>query len=107
MEKWQRTSRNIPERHHSQPRLSSSARWLAGENAERRIQGMFGIGFPELIIILAVGLVIFGPGKLPELGEALGKGIRDFQRAFKQPPQLESPPSPKSPEDSKKPEQDR
>jgi sec-independent protein translocase protein TatA len=58
-------------------------------------------------VILVVCLVIFGPGKLPEIGQALGKGIRDFQRAFKQPPQLESPPSPKSPEDSKKPEQDR
>ena len=47
---------------------------------------MFGIGFPELLVILVVCLVIFGPGKLPEIGEALGKGIRDFQRALKQPP---------------------
>lgn len=43
---------------------------------------MFGIGFPELIVILVIALVVFGPGKLPELGNALGKGIRDFQRAF-------------------------
>ena len=43
---------------------------------------MFGIGIPELLIILVVALVIFGPGKLPEIGGALGKGIRDFKKAF-------------------------
>jgi sec-independent protein translocase protein TatA len=43
---------------------------------------MFGIGFPELIVILIIALVVFGPGKVPELGSALGKGIRDFRRAF-------------------------
>ena len=50
---------------------------------------MFGIRFPELLVILVVCLVIFGPGKLPEIGAALGKGIRDFQRALKQPPEIE------------------
>jgi len=43
---------------------------------------MFGIGFPELIIILVVALVIFGPSKLPELGSGLGEGLRDFRRSF-------------------------
>ena len=43
---------------------------------------MFGIGVPELLVILVVALLIFGPGKLPEIGSALGKGIRDFKRAF-------------------------
>jgi len=43
---------------------------------------MFGIGVPELIVILVIALVIFGPGKLPEIGNALGKGIRDFKKAF-------------------------
>ena len=43
---------------------------------------MFGIGFPELIVVLVVALVIFGPGKLPEIGSALGQGLRDFQRGF-------------------------
>ncbi len=43
---------------------------------------MFGIGVPELLIILVVALVIFGPGKLPEIGGALGKGIRDFKKGF-------------------------
>ena len=43
---------------------------------------MFGIGFPELIVIMVVALLVFGPGKLPEIGSALGKGIRDFKKAF-------------------------
>lgn len=43
---------------------------------------MFGIGFPELIVIMVVALLVFGPGRLPEIGTALGKGIRDFKRAF-------------------------
>jgi sec-independent protein translocase protein TatA len=43
---------------------------------------MFGIGVPELLVILVVALLVFGPGRLPEVGSALGKGIRDFKRAF-------------------------
>lgn len=42
---------------------------------------MFGIGVPELILILVVGLIVFGPGKLPEMGRSLGKGIREFRKA--------------------------
>ncbi len=43
---------------------------------------MFGIGAPELIVILVIALIVFGPGKLPEIGSALGKGIRDFKKSF-------------------------
>jgi sec-independent protein translocase protein TatA len=39
------------------------------------------IGWPELVLILVVLLVIFGPGKLPQVGEAIGKGIRELRRA--------------------------
>lgn len=39
------------------------------------------IGFPELIIILVIALLILGPGKLPEVGSALGKSIREFRKA--------------------------
>lgn len=42
---------------------------------------MFGFGVPELLIILVIGLVLFGPGKLPDVGKALGKSIREFKSA--------------------------
>jgi sec-independent protein translocase protein TatA len=40
-----------------------------------------GIGFTELIVILVIILILFGPGKLPEIGKALGRGIREFKNA--------------------------
>ncbi len=40
---------------------------------------MFGIGMPELVIILVIILVIFGAGKLPEIGAGLGKAIKGFK----------------------------
>lgn len=42
---------------------------------------MFGIGIPELILILVIVLVVFGPGRLPEIGGAIGKSIRNFKKA--------------------------
>ncbi|MCL5958731.1 MAG: twin-arginine translocase TatA/TatE family subunit [Chloroflexi bacterium] len=41
----------------------------------------FGLGAPELIIILVIVIVIFGVGRLPEIGGALGKSIREFRQA--------------------------
>lgn len=41
---------------------------------------MFGIGFPELIIIMVVALLVVGPSKLPELAKSLGKTFREFRR---------------------------
>lgn len=42
---------------------------------------MFSFSMPELVLILVIALVVFGPGKLPEVGKALGKGIQEFRRA--------------------------
>ena len=53
---------------------------------------MFGLGVGELLIILAIVLVIFGAGKLPELGEGLGRGIRNFRKAVKSPDEIDVTP---------------
>ena len=45
---------------------------------------MFGLGIPDLILILIIGLVLFGPGKLPDVGRAVGKSIREFRSATKE-----------------------
>lgn len=44
---------------------------------------MFGLGVPELVIILVVVVLVFGVGRLPELGSGLGEGIRNFKKSVK------------------------
>jgi len=67
---------------------------LCGVKEER----MFGIGMPELLVILVIILIIFGAGKLPQIGEGLGKGIRNFRKATsKEPEEIDA--TPKKPEE--------
>ncbi len=44
---------------------------------------MFGVGLPELLVVLLVCLLLFGANKLPEIGRSLGEGIREFKRSMK------------------------
>lgn len=50
---------------------------------------MFGLGTQELLIILVLVMVIFGAGKLPQVGEALGKGIRNFKKGVSEAEELD------------------
>ncbi len=50
---------------------------------------MMGIGFPELMIILVIIMIIFGAGKLPEIGSAFGRSIKNFKSSMKEAEQEE------------------
>jgi sec-independent protein translocase protein TatA len=58
-----------------------------------------GIGMPELLVILVIVLIIFGANKLPQIGEGLGKGIRNFKRATKEKDREENEASSKKPDE--------
>lgn len=63
---------------------------------------MFGIGMPELIVILIIILIIFGAGKLPEIGSGLGRGIKNFKKAAQGTDEIEVTPEKKEEEKEKK-----
>lgn len=63
---------------------------------------MFGLGIGELLVILVIVLVIFGAGKLPDIGEGLGQGIRNFRKAIKSPEEIDVTPKQDSSESSEK-----
>ena len=44
---------------------------------------MFGLGFPEIILVLVIVILIFGTSRIPELGRGLGEGIRNFKKSIK------------------------
>jgi sec-independent protein translocase protein TatA len=63
---------------------------------------MFGIGMPELLVILVIILIIFGAGKLPEIGSALGRGIKNFKKATREPNEIDvTPTAEKKPDEPK------
>jgi sec-independent protein translocase protein TatA len=53
---------------------------------------MFGLGIGELLVILVIVLIIFGAGKLPEIGEGLGRGIRSFRKEMHKPDEIDVTP---------------
>ena len=65
---------------------------------------MFGLGFPELIVILIIVILIFGAGRISEIGGALGKGIKSFKKSVKEPDEIDVTPS-KNDKDKEKPVQ--
>jgi sec-independent protein translocase protein TatA len=64
---------------------------------------MFGIGMPELLVILVIILIIFGAGKLPEIGSALGRGIKNFKKATREPNEIDVTPTDEKTTEEKKP----
>lgn len=50
---------------------------------------MFGLGIPELLIILVIVMIIFGAGKLPQIGEGIGKAISGFKKGLSEPAKTE------------------
>ena len=56
---------------------------------------MFGLGLPELIIILVIVVLLFGAGRLPQIGAGIGEGIRNFKKAMKKEEEIDvTPPKP-------------
>jgi sec-independent protein translocase protein TatA len=55
---------------------------------------MFGLGMPELLVIFVIAIVIFGAGKLPQIGSSLGTAIREFKKSVEAPPKEVTTPSP-------------
>jgi sec-independent protein translocase protein TatA len=63
---------------------------------------MFGIGIPELIIILVIVLIIFGANKLPEIGSGMGRAIRNFKKATSEPEEIDVTPDKQSEDNPEK-----
>jgi sec-independent protein translocase protein TatA len=53
---------------------------------------MFGLGIGELLVVLVIVLVVFGAGRLPEVMGAMGKGVQQFKRGLKEPPEIDVTP---------------
>jgi len=75
--------------------LKKDVNFLQGE------ENMFGLGMPELIVIMIIVLLVFGAGKLADVGGALGKGIKNFKKSLKEPEEIDV--TPKKEEEKNKP----
>ncbi len=58
---------------------------------------MFGLGLPELLIILAIFLLLFGATRLPALGQGLAKGIKNFRKTYREPDEIDVTPKESEP----------
>ena len=58
---------------------------------------IFGLGVPELILILVIVMIIFGVGRIPEIGGALGRSIRAFKKATREPDEIDVTAKPEPP----------
>jgi len=65
---------------------------------------MFGLGMPELIIILVIVILVFGAGRISEIGGAIGKGIKSFKKSVNDTDEIDVTPSSKDEKDNKKEE---
>jgi sec-independent protein translocase protein TatA len=63
---------------------------------------MFGMGWQELVIVLIIVVIIFGVGKLPEIGSALGRGIKNFKKSMNEQNEITDNSSKKEKEEDKK-----
>ena len=68
-----------------------SCLWIVVNNmyAPREVPFMFGVGIPELLVVLLVVLLVFGYKRLPEIGGGLGRAIRNFRRATSEPDEID------------------
>ncbi|GBD25079.1 Sec-independent protein translocase protein TatA [bacterium HR30] len=77
------------------------------KSCSRIVASVFGLGFGELVILLVIVLIIFGAGRLPELGESLGRSIRNFRKQLRMPDEIDVTPKKDSDEQSPAKETDQ
>jgi len=65
---------------------------------------MFGLGLGELVVVLVIVLVVFGAGRLPEVMGSLGKGVTQFKKGLREPPEIDVTPDDETAKPKQKPE---